>query len=390
MAEALANEIGLLRTVVRNLERTPIPVDPRAVAFAQGVEMPPGDAGSKTTIHPAGHTAFNQLSERLMAHSEAMERGTNFANFQTELFSQLEAFVGRDPEAIARADAQRLVDHFTQRFKSHASPRKVFVPCVLTPRAAPRFEIGPVTFVYIDEITSSEFYPAGPTPDVVAKHSFDTMLKLMRETRANWLARVAVEGCEQQRAEEIGELAADLAIVALQLAAPYLDTRSMCRLDSRRGSAQKCLISEADGYYNGSWTKKEPGLAIGTGTLADILQNTKPVTAAVGNVVRSFTSGTYRLPSLERAWCDAAYWLHEALAEPIDSIPLPSSKPRWRSCSSPKAARAARPAYSRSCTVSSIFSPKIPWRLARRSRRSNSRPISFATDRVFSMARGQR
>jgi hypothetical protein len=44
-----------------------------------------------------------------MALSEAMERGTNFANFQTELFSQLEAFVGRGPEAIARADAQRLV-----------------------------------------------------------------------------------------------------------------------------------------------------------------------------------------------------------------------------------------------------------------------------------------
>jgi hypothetical protein len=131
----LQHEIGLLRTIVRNLERTPIPVDPRAVAFwrAQGIEVPPGDAGSKTTIRPAGHNAFNQLSECLMAHSEAMERGTNFPNFQTELFSQLEAFVGRDPEAIARTDAQRLVDHFTEWFKSHASPRKVFVPCVLTP-----------------------------------------------------------------------------------------------------------------------------------------------------------------------------------------------------------------------------------------------------------------
>ena len=74
-------------------------------------------------------------------------------------------------------------------------------------------EIGPVTFVYIDDITTSEFYPAGPTPDVLAKHSFDTLLELMRETHASWLARVAVEGCEQQRAEEIGELAVDLAIV---------------------------------------------------------------------------------------------------------------------------------------------------------------------------------
>jgi hypothetical protein len=323
VTEPLANEIGLLRALVRNLERTPLPVDPRAVAFwrAQGVE-PPADAGSKTTIRPAGHNAFNQLSERLIAHSPVMERGTNFEKFQTELFGQLEAFIGREPETIGQSDAQRLVDHFSAWFKSQASPRKVFVPCVITPWAAPRFDIGPVTFVYIDQITSSEFYPRDPEPDVLAKHNFDTLLELMRETKANWLARVAVEGCEQQRAEEIGELAVDLAIVALQLAAPFLDTRSMCRLDSRRGSAQKRLISEANSHYAGSWTRKEPGLAIGTGTLADILDKTKPLIIAVGNVVRSFTSGDYRLPNLERAWCDAAYWLHEALAEPIDSIAI--------------------------------------------------------------------
>jgi hypothetical protein len=83
---------------------------------------------------------------------------------------------------------------------------------------------------------------------------------------------------------------------------------------------QKRLISEVNGYYAGSWTRKEPGLSIGRGTLADILGKTRPLITAVGKVVRSFTSGDYRLPNLERAWCDAAYWLHEALAEPIDSI----------------------------------------------------------------------
>jgi hypothetical protein len=322
MAKALAHEVGLLRIIVRNLERTLIPVDPRAIALlrAQGIEAPPRDASWKTTIRPAGHDAFNQLSECLVAHFPTMERGTNFANLQSELFNKLEAYVGRAPACIESADAQALLDHLNEWFKDYASLRKVFVPCVLTPWAAPRFDIGPVTFLYIDEITKSEFYPAGPTPDVLAKHSFDALLELMRETHANWLARVAVEGCEQQRAEEIGELGVDLAIVALQLAAPHLDTRSMCRLDSRRGSAQKHVISEANGHHNRSWSRKEPGMSIGTGTLADILEKTQPLVTAVGNVVRSFTSGTYRLPICERAWCDAAYWLHEALAEPIDSI----------------------------------------------------------------------
>jgi hypothetical protein len=44
------------------------------------------------------------------------------------------------------------------------------------------------------------------------------------------------------------------------------------------------------------------------------------VVAAVGRFVTAFASGTYRLPVLETAWCDAAYWLHQALAESIDTI----------------------------------------------------------------------
>jgi hypothetical protein len=383
VTESLANEIGLLRALVRNLERTPIPVDPKAVAFwrAQGVE-PPADAGSKTTIRPAGHNAFNQLSERIIARSPAMERGTNFEKFQTELFGQLEAFVGGEAEAIGHAEARGLVDHFAAWFKSQVSPRKVFVPCVLTPWAAPRFDIGSVTFVYIDQITRSEFYPAGPEPDVLAKHNFDRLLELMQETKANWLARVDVEGCEQQRAEETGELAVDLAIVALQLAAPFLDTRSMCRLDSRRGSVQKRLISETNGYYAGSWTRKEPGRSIGTGTLADILDKTGPLITAVGKVVRSFTSGDYRLPNLERAWCDAAYWLHEALAEPIDSIAITKLE---------TALEVLRTESSKGSTlrVLTILRCFFGLRHTRPSRRNSSRPTSFGIAPEFSTALGR-
>jgi hypothetical protein len=82
---------------------------------------------------------------------------------------------------------------------------------------------------------------------------------------AHWLARVYVEGCEPQRAEEIGELAVDLAIVAFQLAAPNLDTRGACRLDSQRGSAEKRVISEANGSYDAGRTRRERGSAIGPG-----------------------------------------------------------------------------------------------------------------------------
>jgi hypothetical protein len=54
--------------------------------------------------------------------------------------------------------------------------------------------------------------------------------------------------------------------------------------------------------------------------MTDALQKTIPVIEAVGKCVTSFATGQFRFPNLEQAWCDAAYWLHEALAETIDAI----------------------------------------------------------------------
>jgi hypothetical protein len=316
-------EIGLLRGLSRNLALRPWPAATITEEYlrAEGLAVVRRRGDSLVAVLKPGHTAFTELSESIVAQAPDIERGAIFANFQTELLEFLaSSYLGRDAASIGDADVLTLKSHLSAWFAKRATPRKVFVPCVISPWAAPRFAIGPVVFVFIDDVIKSEFYPSGDSSDVLSRHGFDGMLKLMRDTHANWLTCVSVEGCEQRRAEEIGNVAVDLAIVALQLAAPALDTRAMARLDSRRGAREKRTISEADGYCNEGWSRNEPGLVIGTGTLADILQKTKPLITAVGSCVGSFASGRFRLPKLEQAWCDAAYWLHEALAEPLDSI----------------------------------------------------------------------
>lgn len=251
-----------------------------------------------------------------------MERGAIYADIQTELFNFIEDYIGREPSTVGSKDAEALVAHFEKWFVNKASPYRVFVPCVISRTPAPRFEVGPVTFEFIDRVTMSDFCPQGGGDLALDRRGFDDLVGWMREHDADWLARVSVDGCEQKRAEEIAELAVDLVIVALQLAAPYLDTRTMARLDARRGTSQKRTLSEANGYYSAGWTRKEPGMTIGRGTLPDILQKASPIFTAVGNVVRSFASGSFRLSVLEQAWCDAAYWLHQALAESIDTIAI--------------------------------------------------------------------
>ena len=248
-----------------------------------------------------------------------MGRGADFAVFEGELLRYVtDHFVGCDPATLGSSEVSALLEHFENWFRSAAYPCTVFVPCVISPWQAPRFSIGPIDFVFIDDVAGSEFYPRqGDSNDVSARMGVDKMLHLMRETRAHWLACAQVDGCEQHRAQEIGSLAVDLAIVGVQLAAPNAGTRTMSRLDSRRGAPDKFTVSKAGRDYNAAWSKMDAGMTVGPGVLADIFRQCNQLIEAVGNCVRSFASGQFRFTTLEQAWCDAAYWLHDALAEPM-------------------------------------------------------------------------
>jgi hypothetical protein len=55
-----------------------------------------------------------------------------------------------------------------------SAPRRVFVPCVITPWAAPRFSVGPTIFLFIDDASRSDFYP--PPEDPIARDGFDGLI----------------------------------------------------------------------------------------------------------------------------------------------------------------------------------------------------------------------
>ena len=221
MASRYGREIGLLRSLAQGMEIRPGMLSHQIThefLRREQIALARLDGERLLVIRRSAGDAFTDLSECLVKRSPAMERGTIFANVRTELLRTIASYAGRDPSSIGDEDIASLYAHFDGWFGELAARRRVFVPCVISPWAAPRFSIGPVIFVHIDEAVRSEFYP--PVEDMLGRDGFDRMLGLMRDNRANWLACVSVEGCEHQRAEEIGALAADLAIVALQLAVP--------------------------------------------------------------------------------------------------------------------------------------------------------------------------
>lgn len=324
MSKSLAREVGLLRQIVTHLERLSLPLGglTQELLLKEGLGRVGRTAHGAIAIRLPGRPAFDKLVDCLLDLVPAMQRGAIYEDIKIELFNWIESFVGRDPSTVERDDAIALVAYFEKWFSGRAAPRRVFVPCVISRTPAERFEIGPVTFEFIDALSTSDFYLYSSGDPALGRRGFDDLVQWMREGGGDWLARVSVNGCEQKRAEQIAEFAVDLVIVALQLVAPNYETRSMARLDARRGMSEKRTLSEANGFESASWTRNEPGLVIGPGTLHHLLKTYLHIFAAVGNVVRSFASGSFRLPTLERAWCDAAYWFYQALAESLDTIAI--------------------------------------------------------------------
>jgi hypothetical protein len=62
---------------------------------------------------------------------------------------------------------------------------------------------------------------------------------------------------------------------------------------------------------------------MGPSALQHYLQQSARVLQAVGPRIKAFLEGGGRFPLLEQAWADAAYWFHEGLAEPLDTIAVP-------------------------------------------------------------------
>jgi len=66
---------------------------------------------------------------------------------------------------------------------------------------------------------------------------------------------------------------------------------------------------------------QSPGLTLGADTFQQNMGRASKLLVSVGNRLEVFLGNrTAKFPELEKAWCDGAYWMREAFAEPIGTI----------------------------------------------------------------------
>jgi hypothetical protein len=171
-------------------------------------------------------------------------------------------------------------------------------------------------FMHVQDFASCERQRTGELFDL----TYSEMFAAMGRNSANWIATVVIDRCMESRAQEIANLSVDIALAGLQLVIPLDHSAQLSRLTARTIPSSLQSVSRCNGRITMRLSNQQAGLSMGDGALNHFLTTGKMLVDAIGNRVAAFIDGASAFPLLEQAWADAAYWFHEALAEPLDTI----------------------------------------------------------------------
>jgi hypothetical protein len=193
------------------------------------------------------------------------------------------------------------------------------VPCLIVPEHASPFAVGPVRFYSIRDLIAHEGIAAGNPLQSLA---YGPLLQFMEAQSAYWVAEVAVDGFDEPASLEKASVAADLALVAVQMAIPVFYSREMARLTGRTIPSGIGSVTKVNGQARFGSLRRDPGLGFSAGAFDQFILRAAPILASVGNRVRAYATDEAIFTKLDQSWSDAAYWFHEGLAEPLDTIAI--------------------------------------------------------------------
>ena len=269
----------------------------------------------------AARSDLIRLTKSLRENRESYVRGVT-PNAMCGVVAQsiVKQFRGRSGEEAQASDLDDLKRVVERWFSNSTASRRHLIPCTLFPAKARGFDFGPVRFFHVSELDPKDY---GLTPmEGGLELYFGPLLKMMDDHAASWLAEISVEGCERNRSAEIAGLAVDVSLGGLKLVIPTDVGRRMARISAR-------TIPAFLGSFAVTDTSVELGAAnlqSGHGLLAECFESyvgsASAEIEAMGRLIDAYLFPDGGLPELEQAWCNAAYWFHEGMSEPLDTVAM--------------------------------------------------------------------
>jgi len=321
--------------------------DALANAGITGVSVDPS-SGIATGLTPDGRNAVIELATALRAargRSGYTLRNATLAEFIATTIKRL--WSTRNASTLKDEDFGELEEAIEDWFASHDVVRQHIVPCTVFPAPVGPFTIGPVTFYHAHELPTDmfgmeqdEFWPpAAPR----WKQRLDTiwaafrgrevrkpkpggwqlsnLLEFAAARNAPYLAIVEVSGRAQKESVLVAEMTTDIALSAIQLVSPGDDMRKLSRATARTAPIYPVRAHRVgDSPFGMEFSNRQPGLARAPELIGSHIEAAQPLLAVMGRRLTAYVHAEGAFPTLNEAWCNAAYWYHEALAEPLDTV----------------------------------------------------------------------
>lgn len=261
--------------------------------------------------------ALYELIDEIYTGTKKYRKGCTFNDMSDAVFGLLMGFFDQVPEKVGAATVAAFDSAVDAWFCAATTSTHPYIPCDIIPYPVKRFAIGPIGFSYLADFAQNIQKTFAST------FAFDQLFEAMAKHHVHWIAEVDIADCLPNRAAEIGDLAVDLALVALQLVVPHEYSQRIARLHARRIPQMKISVSLSNGQVSSGSANRQPGRGIDGPVFDQILLENAHIVASLGNRVDAFLNEHAVLPRLNESWSDAAYWFHEGIAEPLDTMAVP-------------------------------------------------------------------
>lgn len=262
---------------------------------------------------------FYDFVDSIYSKAPRYQRGTTFDELFNAVFDAVMELFDRPSDNIGNDDLVAVVSSVSDWFDSKVADRRLFIPCDIIPYRAHSFSVGPVIFTHIQDFK----IPDSVKGSWLVEDAFKTISNQMKNEGAQWMAVLNVSGCLENRARELADLAIDIALVALQLILAHGYSERIARMSARKFPQYRTTVSLVEGHVSTSNSNNQPGLGFSGGAFDQQLENCAALIISTGNRVRAYVDGTSTYQKLNQAWNDAAYWFHEGIAEPLDTMAVP-------------------------------------------------------------------
>jgi hypothetical protein len=312
-----------LRSTVRALASFAVPSGPIQQLWLDQLPIVRGKlsvVGQIVGVKQEAGDDLYDLADAIFRRNPAYQRGATFGEILSVVSGAvIENFFGREANTIVAGDLALVEKRVSDWFAEMSADRRMFIACNIIPYPAKPFSIGSVSFRHVEEFLNTQRTHHGQFFDTVFRPVIDAMIA----EGAIWVADVSVPDCIEKRGEELADLSVDLAMAGLQLVVPLEFSQRMSRLNARTLPPFRASVSVINGQLSSSHTSQYAGFGIAAETFDRWRQTGSSLLPSVGRRVDEFLTGKATLPRLSQAWCDAAYWFHEGVAEPLDTIAVP-------------------------------------------------------------------